>query len=227
MKTLHLPVIVINFKVYERAVGTAAATLAKALRVVAKKRKASIVFCACATDMLKLSTRSSVPVFAQHVDGVGLGAHTGALPVQVIMDAGASGSLINHSEKRISHDEIKAAVDALREQGLLSMVCAKDAKEAKELAQLHPDYIAVEPPELIGQDVSVTKADPKTIQDTLWLVHEVSPDIGVLCGAGIKTADDVHAALRFGCCGVLLASGITKAHDPGAALDAMIDGLGG
>ena len=225
VEKLRLPVIAVNFKVYETSVGANALSLAKTLSAVAKKQKASILFCVSATDIAHVSAKSKFPVFAQHVDGVSFGAHTGSIPVALIKEAGAAGSLINHSEKRISHDEIKSAIDALRVQGLLSMVCAKDAHEAKDLAHLNPDYIAVEPPELIGGDVSVTTADPKVIRDTLWLVHEVSGDTGVLCGAGVKTADDVRTALEFGCCGVLLASGITKVEDPAKALDEMIAGL--
>ena len=105
--------------------------------------------------------------------------------------------------------------------------CAADEAEAKALAGLAPAMIAVEPPELIGGDVSVTSADPGIVQDTVRLVKDINADIMVLCGAGVKTGEDVNAALRLGAEGVLLASGVTKASDPAAVLQDLVDGARG
>ena len=67
-------------------------------------------------------------------------------------------------------------------------VCrAADVEEAKALAKLNPTYIAVEPPELIGGDISVTTADPAIVSDTVAAVKSVQPKVRVLCGAGVKS----------------------------------------
>ena len=42
--------------------------------------------------------------------------------------------------------------------------------------------------------------------------------IPVLCGAGVKTREDVFKAISLGARGILLASGVTKAKDPRAVL---------
>jgi triosephosphate isomerase len=78
--------------------------------------------------------------------------------------------------------------------------------------------VAVEPPELIGGDISVTKANPRIVEDTVDAVKEANRSVSVLCGAGIKTGADVKAALDLGADGVLLASGVVRAKDPRAAL---------
>jgi triosephosphate isomerase len=78
--------------------------------------------------------------------------------------------------------------------------------------------IAGEPPELIGGDISVTSADPGIVKDTVSAVEAVDANIPVLCGAGVKTGEDVRAALELGAKGVLLASGVVKASDPEAVL---------
>ena len=49
-----------------------------------------------------------------------------------------------------------------------------------------PDYVAVEPPELIGGDISVTTADPTIVSGTAAAVREISKQVGILCGAGVK-----------------------------------------
>ena len=97
--------------------------------------------------------------------------------------------------------------------------------EARALAALNPTMIAVEPPELIGGDISVTSADPEIISATVAAVKEVNPNVRVLCGAGVKNGADVAAAIELGAEGVLLASGVTKASDPGYVLLDLVSGL--
>ena len=82
--------------------------------------------------------------------------------------------------------------------------------------------IAVEPPGLIGGDVSVTTADPAIVSGTVDAVIAVDPEIAVYCGAGVKTGDDVRTAMDLGAHGVLLASGVVKAKDPEAVLRDLI-----
>jgi triosephosphate isomerase len=82
------------------------------------------------------------------------------------------------------------------------------------VASLKPDVIAVEPPELIGTGVSVSKAKPDVVAGTVKLVRGVNKKVTVLCGAGISRGEDVTAALKLGTQGVLVASGIVKAKDP-------------
>jgi len=93
------------------------------------------------------------------------------------------------------------------------------------LAELNPTFIAVEPPELIGGDISVTTADPAIVSDTVAAVKAVNPSVRVLCGAGVKNGKDVAKALELGAEGVLLASGVTKAKDVHAVLADLVASL--
>ena len=100
--------------------------------------------------------------------------------------------------------------------------CAADVQEARALAKLGPTFIAVEPPELIGGDISVTTADPAIVSDTVAAVKEVNPNVRVLCGAGVKNGQDVATAIQLGAEGVLLASGVTKADAPMGVLQDLV-----
>jgi triosephosphate isomerase len=82
------------------------------------------------------------------------------------------------------------------------------------VASLKPDVIAIEPPELIGTGIPVSKAQPEVVTGTAKLVREVNKKVVILCGAGISRGEDVAAALKLGTQGVLVASGIVKAKDP-------------
>ncbi|MDO5853963.1 MAG: triose-phosphate isomerase, partial [Thermoplasmata archaeon] len=125
-----------------------------------------------------------------------------------------AGTLINHSEHRIPADDIAKSVEMCRELRLTTCICAEDSAEAASMAAFGPDAIAVEPPGLIGGNVSVTTADPAIVSDTVAAVKAVDPKIDVYCGAGVKNGDDVKTALELGAHGVLLASGVVKAKDP-------------
>jgi triosephosphate isomerase len=74
--------------------------------------------------------------------------------------------------------------------------------------------VSIEPPELIGSGIAVSKAQPEVITDTVRLVQKVDPKVTILCGAGISTGQDVATALKLGSHGVLVASGIVKAKNP-------------
>ncbi len=135
------------------------------------------------------------------------------------------GTLINHSEHRLTLADIGACVEVAKTQEWMTVVCTDTAATSGAAAALQPDFVAVEPPELIGGDVSVTSADPGIVRNARQAVARVDENVRLLCGAGIKDGDDVSAALELGADGVLLASGIAKAKDPEAALRELLKNI--
>lgn len=213
-----------NAKVYAESTGPAAVALGRALEAAAQGAGADVALAVGPLELAAVCAAVRIPVYAQHVDAARPGAATGHVTVEAAKAAGAKGSLLNHAERKIAREEVARGVGRLREAGLSSLVCATDAADAASLAAFHPDLLAVEPPALIGGDVSVTTADPRVVSDAVAAVKRVAPATRVLCGAGVKNADDLRAALRLGADGVLLASGVVKAKDPGAALAALLAG---
>jgi triosephosphate isomerase len=122
--------------------------------------------------------------------------------------------LINHSERQLKLTDIDATIARAREVNLTSVVCTATAALSANVAELKPDMIAVEPPELIGTGIPVAKAKPEVVTGAVKVVKQINPDVVVLCGAGLTKGEDVAAALRLGTEGVLVASGIVKAKDP-------------
>ena len=218
MIELRAPVIIVNFKGYPEVEGAKATALASICEDVARRTGAAIIVCPPMVELSKVASSVAIPVFAQHVDAKAPGSITGYVSPQSVKAAGAKGTLLNHAEHRLPFPEIASLVDTCRGLGLISVVCADTAESAAAIASLSPDYIAVEPPELIGGDVSVTTADPQVVRRTVELVKGVDPRVRVLCGAGVKGGRDVRAALALGAEGVLLASGVVKAKDARAAL---------
>jgi triosephosphate isomerase len=158
------------------------------------------------------------------VDGVGYGGFTGHITAASLKAAGAAGSLINHSERRLRLAEIDASITACRQSGLKSIVCTNNVSTTRAAAAMGPDFVAIEPPELIGSGIPVSKADPQIVSKSIEAVKRIAPDVGVLCGAGITHGEDLKAALDLGSQGVLLASGIIKAKDQRKALEDLVAG---
>ncbi len=222
---MRLPVIVVNFKVYPEALGRRGWDLAKICAAVAEDTGASIVIAPPMSDLAHIARIVHIPVFGQHADTAEAGAHTGWLPPEALLEAGAAGTLLNHSERKIPHKNVAAILPRCETLGLEVIACADDLKEAEALARLGPDYIAIEPPELIGGDVSVTSASPEVVSGAVDRIHAIRPAVGVLCGAGVKDRKDVAKALELGTVGVLLASGVVKAKHPEKALRDLARGL--
>jgi triosephosphate isomerase len=165
-----------------------------------------------------------LPLLGQHVDSGPAGARTGFVVPEGLRAAGARGSLVNHSEHPLTVEEVGWTVGRLVGLGMVPVVCAKDAAHAATLAKFRPAYLAVEPPDLIGGQRSVSTAAPEVVRDAVAAVHHVSPGTRVLCGAGVHTREDVALALELGSEGVLVASAVTRAVDPAKAIEELLAG---
>lgn len=208
--------IVLNLKTYEASIQKALFFTDTASEVVAETGL-RIIVCPPALSLREAAERFS-EVFAQHADAEPPGAHTGSVPVEMLKAAKVKGSLVNHSEKRLAPDRVKATVERLHTNGLESLVCAATSKEAVGFAGFTPTFIAVEPPELIGSGISVSNAKPEIVINSVKAVKETNQNTTVLCGAGVSNKDDVRKSLELGAEGVLLASAFVKAKDPKAFL---------
>ncbi len=203
---------IINFKNYEEISGSSAAKLAKIVEKISKKYKIKIAV-APPQHLLSEISKYSIPVLAQHLDAANVGNTTGFMVPEIVKKSKVSGSLINHSEHRIPENEITELVSKLKKLGMISVVCVKDENEAKKYAKLNPDYIAIEPPELIGTGKAVSKEKPEVITKSVIAVKEAKNSTKLLCGAGIVSGEDVAKAIQLGAKGILVASGIVKAKN--------------
>ncbi len=222
---LKTPIVIVNFKTYPQSVGELAVELAKAIASVAKEKGTSVAVAPQNLDLYRVASQIDMPVLAQHIDPITPGAHTGWLLAETAKATGAVGSLINHSEHRLQLEEIEQVVRRLRELELTSVVCAKDQEVCKRVAAFEPDMVAVEPPELIGMGIPVSKAKPEVVRNSVRAVKDVNPGIKVLCGAGITSGEDVSKAIELGAEGVLIASGVVCAKDQRAAIQDIISGV--
>ena len=208
------PIIIVNFKTYFEATGKRAIELAKKAERVSDETKVSIGVAPQFADISIVAEAVDIPVFAQHLDPIKPGSYTGHVLAESMKEAGAVGTLINHSERQLKLSDINEVIEITHRNDLLSVVCANNPNISAAVATLKPDIIAIEPPELIGTGIPVSKAKPEVVTGTIKLVREVNPKVTILCGAGITHGEDVAVALKLGAQGVLVASGIVKAKDP-------------
>jgi len=207
------PFVVLNFKTYPESSGENAIKLASIAEKVQKKTKVNIIVCVEPTYLEEVAKRVRIPVFAQHTDCEVLGKSTGHVIPEQLLNINVKGSLLNHSEDKVDIKRVEKTVIRLKELDMTSIVCAKGYVEAKKIANfktLRPTFIAVEPPELIGGEVSVSQSKPDIIAKS----KKSCGNIPLLVGAGIKDNNDMKVALQNGAKGVLLASHFVLAKDP-------------
>ncbi|MBI4018239.1 MAG: triose-phosphate isomerase [Candidatus Aenigmarchaeota archaeon] len=216
---MRLPVIIVNFKAYGEATGGNAVRLAQLCDAVAREHDVSIAVAPQYHDIAPVKDAVSLQVFAQHIDPVAkAGAFTGHAVAENLKEAGIVGTLINHSEKKMAEADIKKCIGIAKSVGIVSVCCAATPEETGSIAELAPDFIAIEPTELIGSGVSVSKAKPEVVTQSVDIVSARNSKVTVLCGAGITNGADISEALRLGTRGVLVASGVVKSPDPGKVL---------
>lgn len=212
--------VLVNLKAYD----TETVAVAEAAAAVDSSTSARVAI-APQTALIPAVAETGVETWSQHLSAVEHGSHTGSTLAPAVAEAGSVGSLINHSERRVTLDHIDSAIQRAKEAGLETVVCANTPDQIAAVTALGPDAVAVEPPELIGSGVPVSRADPDIVTEAVAAAEAVNPSIPVLCGAGISEGDDVIAAAELGAEGVLLASGVAKADDPRAALESLVEPL--
>ena len=206
------PLLIINFKTYQEATGKKGIELAR--KIFSVQKKGWIL--AVAPPLLDLEEICKLKgtVFAQHVDRHEYGAHTGQITPLQLKKLEVKGTILNHSERKLSWKVLVQTVKECKKVKLITVICALTLAEVKKVASLHPEYIAYEPKELIGGDISVTSSKPEIIQKAVKLVQKISSKIKVLCGAGVHSPGDVQKAVELGAAGVLVAHAVVKAKNP-------------
>lgn len=206
------PLIVINFKTYKQ--GKAAIKLAKQLGKVDK----NIIIGVQASDIYEIvkATKGKLRVYSQHVDYEKKGRATGFILPEAIKKDKAAGSFLNHSEHKLSFDVLKKTIKRCKQTGLKTIVFASSLREAIKIQRLNPNYLVYEPPELIGGEISVSKAKPDIIKSIKKKLK-----MKFLVGAGIHDSSDVKTAMKFGASGIAVSSAVMKAKEPGKKLRGM------
>jgi triosephosphate isomerase (TIM) len=214
--------LIINFKNYREASAASTLKLAKAAQKVAERSKVEIIVAPPQPALALVARSVSVPVFCQHLDSEKDGSTTGYFVPEIAKSYGAVGSLINHSEHRIEVKSIAVLVERMRKLGMTSVVCARTPHEVMEMSVFGPDYVAIEPPELIGSGKAVSKENPAIISKS---IEAAGSRTKVICGAGITDKDDVRAAIKLGSRGILVASGVVKAESWAAKIAELASGM--
>ncbi len=203
----------LNFKNYPEVLGAKSLELARAAERVSSVVDVEIVLAPPAPMIGAVASAVKNPVFSQKAEVGGVGQSTGALIPESIKAAGAAGSILNHSEARVTPSALDALIPRLKSLGLEVCLCARTPREVRKLASLSTEYLAVEPPELIGSGVAVSRARPGLIEDSVRAARSADYRGSILCGAGIVNGEDVRMAVKLGVDGVLVASSVVKAKN--------------
>ncbi len=209
---------IINCKNYEEIAGPKIDKFIKTAEKISKKYKVKIAI-APPQHLLSQVSKSSLVILAQHVDNSKVGSTTGFMIPELVKKSNVNGSIINHSEHRIPSKDIKELVVRLKKLKMISVLCVRNVAEVKKYVKLNPDYIAIEPPELIGSGKAVSKERPELIANAAQSVKSAKNKTKLLCGAGIISGEDVAKAIQLGSKGILVASGIVKSKNWNKSID--------
>jgi triosephosphate isomerase len=210
--------IFVNFKTYQEGTAEKALKLVQVLEQISLETSIKIIPVLQATDLLEVSQSSKLELWVQHIDPIDFGAHTGAVLAEAVLEDGASGTFLNHSEKKFANfADLDKAVKKSQSIGLKTLVFAATLEELKSIIALKPTYLAYEPPELVGNvETSVSKVHPDIILKASEAAHAAS--LPLIVGAGVHSQEDVRVSLQLGATGIAVATNILKAEDPRAAV---------
>jgi triosephosphate isomerase len=206
-----LRTLIVNFKNYPEVIGEGSVRLAQAVQHVAEELKIEAVVAPPIPMLSLVAWRVKIPVFSQTVGSKSGDKTTGSILIESVRGAGASGTILNHSESSKPIAELRELVPKLDAAGMEVCLCARTTKEAVRVSTLGAKYLAIEPPELIGSGIAVSRARPDLIRDTVSEVRKAGFKGRILCGAGIVSGQDVQKSVELGAEGVLVSSSVVKA----------------
>ncbi len=216
--------IFVNYKTYKEGTGQAAVALTKILEEVAHEAQIKIIPVVQATDIKEVIAATTLEVWTQKIDPYEPGAHTGSVLAEAVMEDGAIGTFLNHSESKfINFEDLAKASDRAKAVGLKTLIFAADTKELKDIASLTPTYLSYEPPELVGSTTDSVASRPEVIKEASEIAKMAA--IPLIVGAGVKSAQDVRKCLEQGAVGIAVASSILKAEDPKKEIMDLIEGF--
>lgn len=214
--------LLINFKTYPQAIGAKALKLAQDLAEISRGYpQVSVGFAPPVLDLAEVAQHTPVPIWIQHVDPTETGKHTGYLSPADAKAVGAYGTFLNHSEHPLDRKVLGETTKLARQEGLKVLIFAHDPKRVAEFRTFSPDFIAYEPPELVGGKVSVTSAKPKVTKDAV----QAAKDIPLLVGAGIHGKSDITTALSLGAVGAVVSSAVVTAAQPRKIFGELLSGF--
>lgn len=211
----------VNFKVYQGTVGDDGVSVAETIERVAESTGTPFVVAPQTPDLRRHARSTSMPVIAQSVDPVEPGRGTGRILPEALAAAGAAGTLVNHAEHPVKHDDMARVIERCRSVGLESIVCVDSLAAGRSVATLDPDWLLFEKPADIATDRTMARAQPGQVRAFLSMIEETNPRTRCLLGGGISTAADVEAAFVLGADGVGASSAVLRAADPAAWLEAV------
>ncbi|HEX6977258.1 MAG TPA: triose-phosphate isomerase [Patescibacteria group bacterium] len=217
--------IFVNFKTYKEGSGEKALSLVKAIEEISSQNNVKVIPCVQAIDLKTISTSSKLEVWIQNIDPVEYGAHTGSILPEEVLEAGAEGTLLNHSEHKVQNfEDLKMMVARANELGLKTLIFASNLDELSKVCDLAPTFASYEPGELIGSTTtSVATAQPDIIAKAVEITR--AKGIPLIVGAGIHSSEDVRKSRELGAVGVAVATDIVKAQDPKKELLDLIEGF--
>jgi len=215
----------INFKTYEEGTGKNALELIKILEEVAEVSQIKIIPVVQSTDIKEAANTSKLEIWAQNVDPATFGAHTVSILPESVLEDGAVGTFLNHSERKFQDSEsLQQTIQRCGEVGLKTLVFASNLEELGIISSFNPTFVAYEPEEFIGSTTtSVTSAQPDIILKAVEIAK--THNLPLIVGAGIHSRQDVKKSLELGATGIAVAKDILKAEDPKKELLDLIEGF--
>jgi triosephosphate isomerase len=141
-------------------------------------------------DVIDICTGSPVKVFAQNVGFLPSGALTGEISVAMLAEAGASGTLVGHSERREHFGDTDSLVGKRRElarsAGLLQILCVGETLEQRDAGET-TDVVLRQLNGALAADADLTG---------LTIAYEPVWAIGTGRTATPEQAQEVHATIR-------------------------------
>ena len=215
----------INFKTYEQGTGANALDLVNVIEEIAQDQGVKIIPVVQAADIKEVVAASKIEVWAQTIDPISYGAHTGGILPEAVFEDGAAGTFLNHSENKFKRfKDLELANKRAQEVSLKTLIFAGDLEELEKVCELKPTFVSYEPPELVGsKTTSVAKEKPDVIAKAVAVAKEKG--LPLIVGAGIKSTEDVRKSIELGAAGIAVASDIVKAEDPRVEIRDLVEGF--
>lgn len=212
MKPAEILHLIINFKSFHLYKGSNCIKLAKEIEQISKQNSFPIAICPPIHCLSTIINEVDLPTFSQVVDPLLKGNFTAKMPIETLVDSGATGILLS-DDLSMSLKDSEFILRTARTLKLLTVFISTNVAISAAVSKLDPHGIAFSPPDYASDGTTVASSTLDPIENHIRRIKIENSRVFPICGAGIKTSADIKKAIELGSHGIMLDDQFLQSSD--------------
>ena len=224
MKPAEILHLIINFKSHHLVKGSNCLQLAQEIEHISQEHSFPIAICPPIHCLSSVVNEINLPVFSQSVDPLIRGDNVAKIPIETLVDLGATGVLLS-DDIVIPFKDTEFILRTARTLKLLTLFISTNVAISAAVSKLDPHGIVFSPPDYNRNGTTVSTSTSDIIENHIRRIKIENSRIFPICGSGVNNSADVKKSVELGSHGIMLDDKFLQSDDKAKILGEYINHL--